>query len=218
MKKRILGAAMALIGTSLWPHVAHSDSSADTSGRDRYQTANVWDAQAGPSQRLGAATLSRSRHHISGRIMTNVPTAGDAYTLWVVVFNNPSACVDGCNDEDLANPAVRAIVYNASGAISAANMNGGGVINLDFEIESGFLARDRFVLFPVDAEKGLRRGAGYRAEVHLVVDQHPPIVPGADSWIADLTQTNFPGTGPVTSVAVGVFAPCPERSCPASVL
>jgi hypothetical protein len=197
------------------------DSAAETANSRshvsrRYQTANVFDALAGPGQRLGAAWLVRTRDGIRGRIMTNVPTAGDPYTLWAVVYNNPSACIDGCNDEDLFNPRVRGSVYNLSGAISSSNSLGSGVINIDFELLGGKLPNDLFVL--LGHPKGLLRNRGFKAEIVLVVDQHPPIVPGEDSWIADLTTTNFPGMGAATSIAVAVFVACGERSCPESVL
>jgi hypothetical protein len=183
----------------------------------RYQTANVFDAINGPGVRLGAAWLIRSKHGIQGRIMTYVPSAGDPYTLWLVVFNRPSECATTpCSAADIANPAVDASVFNGSGAISASNGLGGGVINFDFARLAGRLPRDLFVL--VGDPRGLFRNRGFAAEIHLVVDQHPPIVPGADSWIADLTTTNFPGAGPSFNVAAAIFLACPGASCPASVL
>lgn len=182
----------------------------------RYQTANVFDAAAGPGLRKGAAWLIRSRNGLQGRIMSNVPTAGDPYTLWIVVFNNPAACEGPCDDPDIANPRVRASVFSGTGAISADNGKGGGVVNMDFEVVAGNLPNDLFVL--AGEGGGLRRNNGYRAQVLLVIDQHPPIVPGADSWIADLTATNPPMQGPATNDAYALFVPCPDSSCPASAL
>jgi hypothetical protein len=185
--------------------------------RARYQTANVFDGAAGPSKRQGAAWLVRTKNEIKGRIMTNVPSAGDPYTLWLVVFNNPSECATlPCSGADIANPAVAASVYNGSGAISASNGLGGGVINIDFRRLAGKLPTDLFLL--AGDPRGLIRNRGFTAEVHLVVDQHPSIAPGADSWIADLTTTHPPGGGPNTRAAVSIFLGCPDPSCPASVL
>jgi hypothetical protein len=65
---------------------------------------------------------------------------------------------------------------------------------------------------------GIDRWNGFGVQVILVVDQHPPITPGGDSWIGDLTTTNPPGMGPAVNNASAVFAPCPGSSCPASVL
>lgn len=182
----------------------------------RYQTANVFDGAVGPGQRKGAAWLIRSKNGIQGRIMSNVPTAGDPYTLWMVVFNRPAKCDGPCDDPDLLNPEVRGSVFNVSGAISADNGKGGGVVNMDFNVVAGNLPRDLFILFGEGG--GLRRNNGYRAQVALVIDQHPPITPGTDSWIGDLTTTNFPGIGPATSTAFAIFVPCADRSCPESAL
>ena len=197
--------------------IAEQNQATMTYLRARHQTANVFDAAAGPGVRLGAAWLVRTRNEIRGRYMAYVPTAGDPYTLWMVVFNSPSECATSpCSSADIANPAVRASVFNASGAISADNGVGGGVIDIDFERLAGRLPSGLFLL--AGDTRGLRRGRGFGAEVHLVVDQHPSITPGADSWIADLTTTHFPGQGPNTTASVAIFLPCPTSICPASVL
>jgi len=183
----------------------------------RYQTANVFDPGADPGVRLGAAWIIRSRHGIQGRIMTNVPLAGDSQTLWLVVFNNAGACAAiPCAASDIGNPAVGASVFNGSAAISADNGKDGGVINLDFNIVAGNIPNDLFIL--IGEPTGLRRGNGFNTELHLVIDQHPPIEPGPDSWIADLTTTNFPDMGPAVGVAAAIFVPCPDTSCPDSLL
>lgn len=180
----------------------------------RYQTANVFDAAAGPGLRQGAAWLLRSRNEVSGRIMANVPTAGDPYTLWLIVFNNPGACDGPCDDPDIGNPATGASIFNGSGAISADNGHGGGVINIDFSVPTGNLPDGLFTM----VGDGIDRWNGFGAQVTLVIDQHPPITPGGVSWIGDLTTTNPPGMGPAVNVAVAVFAPCTNGSCPPSVL
>lgn len=186
----------------------------------RFQTANVFDATdpiTGASRRYGAAWLVRSKNGISGRIMTQVPTAGDAYTLWVVVFSNPNACEGPCDDPDIGNPRTGPSVFNGTGAISASDGHGGGVVNMDFNVVAGNLANDQFIL--IGEGDGLRRNRGFKAHVALVVDQHPPIMAGSGvSWIKDLTETNFPGAGPVVSQRAAVFVPCPNMSCPDSVL
>lgn len=183
----------------------------------RHQTANVFDTDVGPDRRLGAAWIIRSRHGIQGRIMTNVPKAGVPQTLWLVVFNNADACVAvPCAASDIGNPAVGASVYNGSGAISSDNGKGGGVVNLNFNMVAGNIPNDLFIL--VGDPTGLHRGNGFNTELHLVVDEHPDIVPGLDSWIADLTTTNFPGAGDAYNVAATIFLPCPDQSCPDSLL
>jgi len=182
-----------------------------------YQTANVWNPAGGPEDRVGAAWLIRDQQNIRGRIMSRVPAAGLPETLWIVVFNNPAACAASpCMDTDIPNPAVGASVFNGSGAIGAADGSGGyGVFNVDFELPAGQLPDGLFLL--VGDPKGLHRGRGVGAEVHLIIDEHPLPAQG-DSWIPDLTTTHFPGAGPNTTVAVAIFLGCSGESCPPSVL
>jgi len=176
----------------------------------RYQTANVLDATAANQGYVGAAWLNRTRSGISGRIMAQVSTAGDPYTLWIVVFNNPSACGDdGCNGMDLGNAAVGGSVFNGTGAISASDgmMGEGGVVNMDFSIPAHPLPNGLFLL--AGDPDGLYKKNGYAAEIHLVIDKHPSIPPG-DSWIDDLTTTNIPGMGPATNDSFAVFLGCSD--------
>ena len=190
----------------------------------RYQTSNVVDASGANKGYVGAAWLMRTGEAVRGRIMTRVSTAGDPYTLWIVVFNNPAACgEDGCGEDDLGVAEVGASVFNGGGAISAPDgqlkENGkpavGGVINFDFNLPAHPLPSGLFVLF--GDPDGLYAGNGYGAEIHLVVDKHPSIQPGM-SWVNDLTTTNFPGMGPATNDSFAVFLACPNADCPDGVL
>jgi hypothetical protein len=190
----------------------------------RYQTSNVVDATAANQGYVGAAWLMRTADGIRGRIMAKTSSGeGNPYTLWIVVFNNPEHCVDGCNGADLANAEVGGSVYNGSGAIVGPGGNlktngkpgEGGVINLDFSIAAHPLPNGLFLL--AGDPNGLYQGNGYEAEIHLVIDRHPMPGPGM-SWIPDLTTTNFPNQGPATNDSFAVFVPCPDESCPDSVL
>ena len=209
-----------VFGTLLVGLLIGGGASADN---HRFQTSDVIDVTGAGTYYQGAAWLIRSDEEIEGRIMTKVSTAGDAYTLWGVVFNNPDNCATSpCSAADIANLDVGASVFYTSSAISAAdgglNLNGkpagGGVINFDFELEGGSLPDSLFVL--VGDPDGLAEGNGYGAEVHFVVDKHPP-VPDGMSWIPDLTTTNFPGAGPATNDRVAIFLPCTSAPCPPSI-
>jgi hypothetical protein len=189
----------------------------------RYQTSDVIDITGAASFYQGAAWLVRSQEEVEGRIMTKVSTAGDPYTLWAVIFNNPDECAGTpCVESDLFNPDVGGSVFYASSAISSADGGlktngkpaGGGVINFDFELEGGSLPDGWFVL--AGDPNGLAEDNGYGAEIHLVVDKHPP-VPGGMSWIPDLTTTNFPGAGPATNDRAAIFLACTSAPCPGSV-
>jgi len=189
----------------------------------RFQTSDVIDVTGVDSFYQGAAWLIRSEEEIEGRIMAKVSTAGDAYTLWGVVFNNPGACASTpCSANDIPNGNVGASVFYTSSTISAADGGlkengkpaGGGVINFDFEIEGGSLPDGLFLL--VGDPDGLAEDNGFGAEIHFVVDKHPP-VPDGMSWISDLTTTNFPDMGPATNERVAIFLPCTNAPCPGSI-
>lgn len=190
----------------------------------RYQTANVIDATAANQGYVGAAWIMRTADGIRGSIMARTSSGeGNPYTLWIVVFNNPEACEGGCDGSDLGNANVGGSVFNGGGAIvgpgGSLNPNGkpagGGAVKIDFNIPAHALPDGLFLL--VGDPAGLYEGNGYDAEVHLVIDRHPMPGPGM-SWIPDLTTTNFPGQGPASNDSFAVFVPCPDESCPDSVL
>ena len=209
---------------------ACSVAAADTD--ERYQTSNVVDLTgAAGSAYVGAAWLIRSENEIEGRIMAKVSTAGEPYTVWVILFNDPGSCENmGCGEDDIIAGRGQASVFYGTSAISApdggldrnAKPAGGGVVNLNFEIEGGDLPTGLFVLVPGEVipyggPPGLAEGNGFGVEVHLVVDRHPP-VPAGMSWISDLTTTNLPGMGPATNDSAAVFLACPDPTCPGTVL
>ena len=209
---------LATMGMFTLSFVANADD-------HRFQTSDVINVTGAGSFYQGAAWLIRSEEEVEGRVMTKVSTVGDPYTLWAVIFNNPSECAATplpCAESDLANPDVGGSVFYASSAISSADGGlktngkpaGGGVVNFNFEFEGGSLPDGLFVLF--GDPDGLSEGNGYGAEIHLVVDQHPP-VPGGMSWVPDLTTTNFPGAGPATNDRVAIFLACMNAPCPGSV-
>lgn len=210
-------ALITTIGTVLLAASAYAD-------HGRYQTSNAVDLSGAGNDYTGAAWLIRTEDGVSGRVMSEVSTAGDPYTLWVIVFNNPAECAGSpCGEADLGNPAVGGSVFSGTGAISAADGQlkkngkpaGGGVVNFDFQVPAHPLPNGLFKLFGDPA--GLHAGNGYGAEIHLIIDKHPSI-PAGMPWINDLTTTNFPGAGPATNDVVAVFLACPDDACPAGVL
>lgn len=222
MKKRSLVLFGALLTTMAFSTTASGEGNGYKSFNSwwwpgsRYQTADVKSLPTFANS--GAVTLVRERNKISGRIMANVPTAGDAYTVWFIVVNNPSACIDyvclpvGPDNDDLLNPATRTTIFNATGAISASDGNGGGVVNADFAVEAGRLPQGLFIL--EGSQYALRYRNGFGALVIIIIDQHPPVdVANNASWIRDLTTTEPPG-GANTSVSLAAFSPCPDSNCP----
>jgi len=106
------------------------------------------------------------------RIATSGLVMNSSYTVWWVVFNNPSACVGGCGADDLSNPAVRASVLYAAGFVTGLSDTG----NVTAHLEAGAV---RQALMS-------RRATDWNpetipAEVHLVVRSHGLTLQGA--WI-----------------------------------
>ena len=213
--------AIALM-LSISSSVAADDHAENQSSGQTFQAVDVFRLPPGePLDLTGAAWLKRSKQGFTGRIMTKVDKAGYAYTIWLVIFNNPDACEDGCNDMDLGNPDVKGAVFYGNGAISSYDpVNGGGVINVDFDtiaakIPEGMFRLDDLLEEPIFYREGLARGNGFGAEVHIVVDEHPgPVETGLESWVPDLTTTNFPEPRPpgtptlnAVNVAAAMFPP-----------
>lgn len=183
--------------------------SAPAAAQGQFQAADVFALPpTDPLELTGAAWLNRTKERIQGRIMTKVDRAGFAHTVWIVIFNNPEECAAygmgaPCMDSDLFNPDVGGEVYYGSAAISALSPPG-GVINVDLAIRDVGLPEGIFhfnqfklrtLIFP-DKADGLDKDNGMCAEIHLVVDYHPgPVRTDLDSWVPDLTRTDFPVPG-----------------------
>ncbi len=188
------------------------------SAQGHFQAADVFALPpSNPLGLTGAAWLKRTESRIQGRIMTKVKKAGFAHTVWVVIFNNPQNCGTApCMDTDLFNPEVRGEVYYGSAAISALSPPG-GAINVDLTIRDDGLPEGIFdfnqfkglfpLPFPSESSEGLIDGLdadnGLCAEIHLVVDFHPgPVKTKTNSWVRDLTSTDFPVPGAQESPSV----------------
>ena len=138
-----------------------------------YQTTNMFQAGNPLILKPGGATLYRSRQALEMRIATSGLVMLSSYTVWWVVFNNPSACVGGCGADDLSNPAVRASVVYAAGFVTGLSDTG----NVTAHLEAGALPSG--VDVPDGTVDGLDPGNGFGAEVHLVVRTHGLTTPGS---------------------------------------
>jgi len=148
------------------------------------QSSNVY-AFADPMNAVGTAQLVRNSNGVTMNIKTEGLDAGAAYTVWWVVFNNPDACVDGCDAADVSNPDVMATVLFAAGHVIGQNGKG----NFAGHLSNGDTSGDSFPLdLPGDAV-----GLVYpeTAEIHLVVRTHGPPIPG----MVDEQISTFNGGG-----------------------
>ena len=178
-----------------------------------FQTAEIQASDAPPGSGMfttaeGAAWLKRTEDRVDGRVMAKVDTADQPYTIWWVIFNNPDGCIASCGPADLADGGVAAdvAIFNASGAISAATGNDGGVINVDLSVIAGEGVSNGSQDSPCPAPfcqpgRGLREENGLCAEIHVDINRH--VFSG--DWVQELTYPELPQ-------AFAIFPPAEECS------
>jgi hypothetical protein len=116
----------------------------------------------------GAATITR---HMDA-VWVNIHTAGlkqkSAFTVWWVVFNDPSLCGDACGDED-ADFAYAAACY-AGGFVTGND----GTANVSIHLDSGHMAEGQECIIPGELDVG----NGFGAEIHVVIRSHGKMLKG----------------------------------------
>ena len=119
---------------------------------------------------------------------------GNAYTLWVVVFNNPKKCAtDPCTPADLSNPDVQGVLLSGTGQIAGEDGTA------DFGVF-------RAVGDPSGKEGGTAEALEkpFKAQIHLAVRSHGPA--SADPAVLHDQLTMFNGGCAPTCMTVQ-FAP-----------
>lgn len=132
--------------------------------------------------------LSRSDTAVAAQIRTAAP-AGDAVTIWYVIFNAPDACSDACGEDDIfvngdpnqgfnfdqINAARVSVVYGGDGEV----VNPGGRVALDGGLAEGsvpsganqiVIGRSEDGAFVPGPVTGLEDASA--AEVHIVLQDH----------------------------------------------
>ncbi len=125
----------------------------------------------------GSATLHRTRKGITYNYSTNALTPGHAYTLWVVVWNNPGNCdmPNACVGEDIANASSVGVDLLYGGGHVVGN-NGKG--NFSGHLKVDDVSDSVYELFGLPQALGLQSGKTFSSEIHLVIRSHGPKVPG----------------------------------------
>lgn len=121
----------------------------------------------------GAVILIRDFNNnvIDVTLTTNDLVPGNAYSIWIAVFNNPWHCSDECGVDDLpgpnpnADPRVRPSVFHGGGFLA----DSAGSANASFKIVPGRTSRE---LFGGTQNWGLQRLWG--TEIHIVLRSHGP--------------------------------------------
>ncbi|MEG3436439.1 hypothetical protein V0288_04850 [Pannus brasiliensis CCIBt3594] len=165
------------------------------------QTTSTLDLLNGLNPIAGSnAQLTRdtATNQVSYTINTNSLPEG-AYTNWWVVFNNPSACVGGCGEDDFARPGVDASAFYATGNVVGSNGIGNFTAQVGLNsLPTGF---DQ-VLFG----NGLTNLLG--AEIQTVIRWHGPL--SSDPALAALQLNSFNGGCTTNGGVDGLFA-CQDR-------
>ena len=169
------------------------------------QQALNWHAQTGKSGAVdekAVATLMRNSGGISFQITAPNLNPGHAYTVWLVVVNNPAACnPKPCTAPDIiTNPATNSQVTQAGGGVASSNgtLGFGGVVPKG-PLTDGWLAG-----------RGLDDPLG--AEIHFVINNHGPVIPGRENAMVSTyrdgcTDASLPAIFPATAKADGLPGP-----------
>ncbi len=146
------------------------------------QTADVGGQGGGPAISEDGGTVIRTKNGVSIAISMPTPMPGsysyppgaypghpEAFTGWAFVFNDPAACSDPCNGDDIgANTPARGGVYNIAGHIS-----GGGNLQMVGHVSVGETPFGGENHSPLDNPSG--------AELHIAIAPHgmldPSIMP-----------------------------------------
>lgn len=127
---------------------------------------------AGPEVPGASSKITRNGGGATSTLHTSGLTAGNAYTMWMVVFNVPSECTDPCGEDDVDpdSDAVVDVIY------VAGNVAGGsGKATFSGRRATGDNSNSLFAQFVAPAP-GLTDPHG--AEMHLIVRDHGPAIPG----------------------------------------
>lgn len=165
-----------------------------------------WHAQQAVFGKMGpvdgaSAHLVRNANGLSFRLTTNSLTAGNAFTLWLVVVNNPEACANSpCTAPDIFNEGTDSQVRYAAGSVAGGAGRGTFAGSVTVGPLSGWLPGRSF-----ENPMGV--------EVHLVINDHGPMLP---EFMPGMIHTYrggcsndspFPAIFPATALADGEVGP-----------
>ena len=142
---------------------------ASPAARSTEPVVQTWDGT-----QLGTSTLVRTDAGLSASFHSSGLPAGQALTLWFVIFNNPSACGGPCGLSDLLfNEAARGDFLVGAGHVTG----GGGTANFGAHLAVGDARGSAFPEIGMpDRPIGLTDP--WNAQVGLLLHSHGPMVPG----------------------------------------
>lgn len=166
-----------------------------------------WHPQSGNAGAVGdtaQASLVRSRNGIRYRVDTTDLVPGNAYTMWLVVVNDPSACdaTPCAAPQIIGDPVVDGqVVWGRDGEVGQDD----GTARFRSRIEAGPLLDGWLQVQGLDDPMG--------AEIHLIVNDHGPVINGMKremlrTYRAGCADTSpFPPFFPDTALADGTPGP-----------
>lgn len=190
-----LAAIVGLTAPSTLASAAHQDTTVNWHGQQL--------GQGHSGQVPGAwGSLVRNKNGIAYRLNTRELTPGNAYTLWLVVINNPSACAaTPCSGGDiLTNAATDSQVRFGAGHVAGGSGHGTLAGSVKVGQLDGWLA-----------DRSLWNVWG--AQVHLVVNDHGPMIPDQMPGMIHTYRggcadsSPFPPIFPPTALADGAVGP-----------
>jgi hypothetical protein len=179
---------------------------AAASDAERQTTGVSWHPQQAGMGKSGpvagaSAQIVRNDNGIAYRLNATGLEEGNAYTLWLVVINNPSVCAaDPCTPAEIFNPASRSQVRFGAGHVAGASGNGTFAGHVAVGPLSGWL--------PNGSLEDTRV-----ADIHLVINDHGPAIPEfmpnmIHSYRGGCSDSSpFPGIFPATALADGDVGP-----------
>lgn len=130
---------------------------------------------------VGSSRLVRTPNGITFNLSTSDLTAGHAYTLWFVAFNEPALCAvpNECGPDDVVNAAAKPDMMYAAGRVVAGSGTATFAGHMKVADTSGSINAP--VGLPAN---GLLDPLG--AEIHLAVHDHGPMIA---EHMPDMIQT-----------------------------
>ena len=150
------------------------------------------------------ARLIRTDNSISWTLNTSGLMPGHAYTVWLVVINNPGACTQhpcAPNPDVLVNTATtRSQVVYGGGHVAGA----GGGVSFGGSRQVGPILNGWYGTTALEN--------AMTAEVHLVLNDHGPMIPQfmpgmIDTYRAGCTDASLPAIFPASAKADGAPGP-----------
>lgn len=181
------------------PEDLYSLSEGTSTAEAESSTSPIYTFPLGPDQMLiegASASLTRTDNGVNYRFDTNSLEPGHAYTLWVVVFNEPGNCLNApvCSGIDLTNPAVQPDLLTGTGRVAS----GSGTATFAGRVPVGDLSGS------VHAPAGLLSYGlvnPYGASINLVIQHHGEVIP---AFMPDMIHTLAGGCQDTGIPATGV--------------